>query len=147
MKQIYTTLDMPNIHRFAVGFDHMFDNLHRTAKTTGQINGNFPPYNIVKQSETLYTIEVAVAGFTESELEVEVINNELVVKGMHINKEEGKEYLHQGISARDFIRMFALADNVVVNGASVQNGILTVNLDHVIPEAAKPTKIAIAFQK
>jgi molecular chaperone IbpA len=124
----------------------MFDELSRTAGTLNA--SNYPPYNIIKESETIWKIEVAVAGFDESELDVEIVNNELVVTGA-VNKENKAEqqYLHQGIAGRDFERTFALADNVEVKGASVKNGILTVTLEHIIPESAKPKKIAITFQK
>ena len=147
MKQVYIiTLDIPSIQRFAVGFDRMFDELSRTAGTLNA--SNYPPYNIIKETETIWKIEVAVAGFDESELDVEIINNELVVSGA-VNKENKAEqqYLHQGIAGRDFERTFALADNVEVKGAQVKNGILTVTLEHIVPESAKPKKIAITFQK
>jgi molecular chaperone IbpA len=147
MKQVYiNSLDIPSIQRFAVGFDRMFDELSRTA---GSLNAsNYPPYNIIKESETIWKIEVAVAGFDESELDVEIVNNELVVTGAVIkeNKVEA-QYLHQGIAGRDFERTFALAENVEVKGAQVKNGILTVTLEHIVPESAKPKKIAITFQK
>ena len=124
----------------------MFDELSRTAGTLNA--SNYPPYNIIKESETIWKIEVAVAGFDESELDVEIVNNELVVTGA-VNKENKAEqqYLHQGIAGRDFERTFALADNVEVKGAAVKNGILTVTLEHIVPESAKPKKIAITFQK
>jgi molecular chaperone IbpA len=139
-------LDIPSIQRFAVGFDRMFDELSRTAGTLNA--SNYPPYNIIKETETIWKIEVAVAGFDESELDVEIVNNELVVTGA-VNKENKAEqqYLHQGIAGRDFERTFALADNVEVKGAAVKNGILTVTLEHIVPESAKPKKIAITFQK
>ena len=147
MKQVYiNSLDIPSIQRFAVGFDRMFDELSRTAGTLNA--SNYPPYNIIKETETIWKIEVAVAGFDESELDVEIVNNELVVSGA-VNKENKAEqqYLHQGIAGRDFERTFSLADNVEVKGASVKNGILTVTLEHIVPESAKPKKIAITFQK
>jgi len=145
MKQVYVnTLDIPSIQRFAVGFDRMFDELSRTAGTLNATN--YPPYNIIKQSETIYKIEVAVAGFEESELDVETVDNELVIKGNKAIEANG-EYLHQGIAGRDFVRTFALFENVEVKGADVRNGILTVTLEHIIPESAKPKKIAITFQK
>lgn len=149
MKQIYSSIDLPSLHRFAVGFDPLFDMLtQHQARTAGSSNsGNYPPYNIVKHGENSYSVEVAVAGFKESELDVEVINNELVIKGENSHAEEAPVYLHQGIAARNFVRTFALAENVEVRGATVQNGILTVTLEHVVPESAKPKKIAIAFQK
>ena len=147
MKQLYVnSLDIPQIQRFAVGFDRMFDELARTA---GTLNGtNYPPYNIVRIAENEYEIEVAVAGFTEDELDVEMQNGELFVRGeSKATDTRTGNYLHQGIAARDFTRTFALADNVEVKGASVKNGILTIKLEVFIPEAEKPKKIAITFQK
>jgi molecular chaperone IbpA len=146
MKQVYiNSLDIPSIQRFAVGFDRMFDELSRTAGTLNATN--YPPYNIIKESETIWKIEVAVAGFDESELDVEIVNNELIVKGSKEKEGVATNYLHQGIGARDFERTFALAENVEVKGAAVKNGILTVTLEHIVPESAKPKKIAITFQK
>ena len=146
MKQVYVnSLDIPQLQRFAVGFDRMFDELARTAGTLNATN--YPPYNIIKESETIWKIEVAVAGFDESELDVEIISNELVVTGAKEKTNEVVNYLHQGIGGRDFERTFALAENVEVKGAQVKNGILTVTLEHIVPESAKPKKIAITFQK
>ena len=147
MKQVYVnSLDIPQIHRFAVGFDRMFDELARTAGTLN--SSNYPPYNIVRVAENEYEIEVAVAGFAEDELDVEMQNGELFVRGeSKATDTRTGNYLHQGIAARDFTRTFALADNVEVKGASVKNGILTIKLEVFIPEAEKPKKIAITFQK
>jgi molecular chaperone IbpA len=146
MKQHYiTTFDIPNISRFAVGFDRMFDELQRTATT---LNGtNYPPYNILRVSETEYHIELAVAGFEEDELDVETQNGELSVRGDSKRDYQDATYVHQGIANRNFTRTFALADNVEVKGAMVKNGILTVKLEAVVPESEKPKKIAITFQK
>jgi len=147
MKEVYiNSLDIPSISRFAVGFDRMFNELHRTA---GTLNGtNYPPYNIIRSGENTYVIEVAVAGFEEAELDVEVKDSELIVKGDKQSKEENApEYLHQGIANRNFLRTFALAENVEVQNASVKNGVLAVTLEHIVPESAKPKKIAITFQK
>lgn len=147
MKQVYlNSLDIPQIQRFAVGFDRMFDELARTA---GTLNGtNYPPYNIIRVSENQYEIEVAVAGFSEDELDIEMQNGELFVRGE--SKAENTRtgnYIHQGIAARNFTRTFALADNVEVKGAVVKNGILTVKLEVFVPEHEKPKKIAITFEK
>lgn len=146
MKQVYNaTFDIPGINRFAVGFDRLFDELHRTASN---VNTNYPPYNIVKHSESNYSIEVAVAGFAEADLDVEVVDNELTIKGeRHTDESKETVYLYQGIAARNFTRSFALAEHVEVKGATVKNGILTVDLEHKIPEAAKPKKVAITFTK
>jgi molecular chaperone IbpA len=146
MKQVYVnSLDIPQLQRFAVGFDRMFDELARTAGTLNATN--YPPYNIIKETETIWKIEVAVAGFEESELDVEIVSNELIVTGAKEKTIDPVNYLHQGIGGRDFERTFALAENVEVKGASVKNGILTVTLEHIVPESAKPKKIAITFQK
>jgi len=136
----------PDITRFAVGFDRMFDELARTAGTLNA--SNYPPYNIIRTAEHEYDIEIAVAGFEEDELDVELQNGELTVRGE--NKAEAQRvgnYLHQGIASRNFTRKFALADHVVVQGATVKNGILTIKLEVIVPEHEKPKKIAITFQK
>ena len=136
----------PDIARFAVGFDRMFDELARTAGTLNA--SNYPPYNIIRIAEQEYDIEIAVAGFEESELEVELQNGELTVRGE--NKAEATRvgnYLHQGIASRNFTRKFALADNVEVKGASVRNGIMTIKLEVFVPQHEQPKKIAISFEK
>ena len=152
-KHVYTTLDIPDIRRFAVGFDHMFNELHRTAGTLNA--SNYPPYNIIQhkndhlhETVTQFAIEIAVAGFEESELDVEIIDNELVIKGEHIQETRSDAiYLHQGIAARNFVRAFALAENVEVKGAAVKNGVLTVTLEHIMPVSTTPKKVAISFQR
>jgi molecular chaperone IbpA len=141
------TFDIPALHRHAVGFDRVFDELNR-AFANSKSDGNYPPYNVVQLNDTQYVIEVAVAGFAETELDVELKDNTLMVKGEK-TKEEGSEinYLHKGISNRNFTRNITLAENVEVRGATVKNGILSVALELVIPEEQKPKKIAITFAK
>jgi molecular chaperone IbpA len=145
---LFNSLDIPSISRFAVGFDRMFNDLHRTAGTLNSTN--YPPYNIIKTAENTYVVEIAVAGFEESELDVEVKEGELIVKGEKQSKEDEEtkvDYLHQGIANRNFLRTFALAENVEVQNASVKNGVLAITVEHIVPESAKPKKIAITFQK
>lgn len=138
------SLDIPSIHKFAVGFDNMFDELMRTS----QVNTNYPPYNIVKHSEDKFAIELAVAGFKEGDIEITVEKNQLLVKGEKaVDLSENVEYLHRGISARNFHRTWTLADHVEVVGATVQDGILTLSLERIVPEEQKPKKIAITFNK
>jgi molecular chaperone IbpA len=140
------SLDIPSIHKFAVGFDNMFDELLRN--TTQQASSNYPPYNVIKHSEDKFTIELAVAGFKEGDISVQIEKNQLTVSGdqaTELNSE--REYLHRGISARNFTRVWTLADNVEVKGAEVANGILTINLERYIPEEQKPKKIAITYNK
>ena len=147
MKTHLTTLDLPQIHRFAVGFDEIFDSLWRNSTATST-TGNYPPYNILKYSDTEYVIEIAVAGFIEKELDVEYVNNRIVVSGTKFHPaENGPEYLHQGISNRDFTKAFNLADSVEVKGAVFENGLLRIRLEKLIPEASKPKKIPIALAK
>jgi molecular chaperone IbpA len=141
------TLDLPSLHRHAIGFDRMFEELNRTFANSK--SDNYPPHNIVQVDETHYVIEVAVAGFEDSDLDVELKDSVLTVKGQK-TREEGSEepkYLHKGISARNFTRTFQLAENVEVRGANVKNGILAVALELVVPEEKKPKKIAISYTK
>ena len=143
------TLDLPSfvnqIHRQTIGFDRMFDELHRTFANSR--TDNYPPHNVVKLDDTHYVIEVAVAGFAENEIDVELKDNVLTVKGEQTKKENEIEYLHKGISARNFVRTFPLAEHIEVRGATVNNGILSVALEMVVPEENKPKKIAITFKK
>jgi len=140
------TLDLPSLHRHAIGFDQMFEQLNRTFATSK--SDNYPPHNVVQLDETNFVVEVAVAGFSKSEISVELADNVLTVKG-EINTEARAPsvYLHKGISSRNFARNFPLAENVLVRNAVVENGILAVNLELVIPEEKKPKSIAISFKK
>jgi molecular chaperone IbpA len=141
------TLDLPSLHRSAIGFDRMFEELNRTFANSK--SGNYPPHNIVQRDETHFVVEVAVAGFSESEINVELADNVLTVTGEKVKDADAAAptYLHQGISNRNFVRDFTLADNVEVRGAVVENGILSVELELVIPEEKKPKAIAITFKK
>jgi len=139
------TIDLPSLHRHAIGFDSLFDQLNRTFANS-KTDGNYPPHNVVKLDDTHYVIEVAVAGFSEDEIDVELKDNILTVKGEQAKKEE-VEYLHKGISARNFTRTFPLAEHIEVRGATVKNGILAIALEQIVPEENKPKKIAITFAK
>ena len=145
------TLDLPQLasqlHRHSIGFDQMFDQLNRTFANS-KADGNYPPHNVVKLDDTHYAIELAVAGFNEEEIDVELKENVLTVRGERKRTEEAElEYLHKGISNRDFTRTFPLAEHIEVRGATVRNGILAIALEQVIPEEDKPKKIAISFAK
>jgi molecular chaperone IbpA len=144
------TIDLPalatQIHRHSVGFDNLFDQLNRTF-ASGKSENTYPPHNVVKLDDTHYVIEVAVAGFAEDEIDVELKENVLTVKGEQNKDQEEIEYLHKGISARNFVRTFPLAEHIEVRGATVKNGILAVALEQVIPEEDKPKKIQITFAK
>lgn len=145
MKHVYTTLDLPSIYKFAIGFDQLFEELQHLEQRSK--DSGYPPFNLVKYNETNYGIEMAVAGFDESELDVEVENGELVIRGTHHTAETNEtEYVHRGIAARDFVKRIKLAEGVEVNSAHVKNGILTVKLVQFIPEPVKQ-KVAISFEK
>lgn len=140
------TIDLPTFARHAIGFDRVFNEMNRQfANTRG--SDNYPPYNIARLDDTHYVIEVAVAGFADEEIDVELNDSTLVVKGEKAKTDKEVDYVHKGISARSFERNFTLADNVEVRAATVKNGILAIALEHVVPEEQKPKKIAITFQK
>jgi molecular chaperone IbpA len=124
----------------------MFDELHRTFANS-RSDGNYPPHNVVKLDDSHYVIELAVAGFDEKEIDVELKENVLTVKGEQTKPETEVEYLHKGISARNFVRTFPLAEHIEVRGATVKNGILAIALEQVIPEEDKPKRIPITFAK
>lgn len=142
-----TKFDLTPFNRATVGFDRVFDMLDR--QFANSVSTSYPPYNIIKDGEDNYTIEIAVAGFKEAELDMTVENNTLTVTGEQKRDEsvEGPTYLHKGISARSFTRQFMLGEYMEVKSASVQNGMLVIGLERLVPESAKPKKIQIAFQK
>lgn len=140
------SLDIPSIYKYAVGFENMFDELMRQTSTQSQTN--YPPYNIVKHSDDKFSIELAVAGFKEGDIEISLEKNILTVTGQKaIELNESIEYIHRGISSRNFTRTWTLADHVEVTGAHVRDGILVVELERQIPEEQKPKKIAISYYK
>jgi molecular chaperone IbpA len=138
------SLDIPTLHKHAIGFDSMFD---RLLSATANPTTNYPPYNIVKDTEDKYRVEIAVAGFKQGEIDVTVEKNTLTVIGDKISTQEETqtEYLHKGISARGFSRVFTIGEHVEVKDAKVEDGVLTVYLEREIPEEKKPKKIAINY--
>jgi molecular chaperone IbpA len=128
-----------------VGFDRIFDRITRMHETATKATG-YPPYNITKNADTVYSIEMAVAGFTESDLDITLKEGILTVKG-NAEAKEDKNYVHRGIAARSFVRTFTLADTIEITGASLENGMLIIGLENVIPEAKKEKKIAISSHK
>jgi molecular chaperone IbpA len=145
------SLDIPSLHKFGIGFDSMFDELHRIHSQ--QSNTNYPPYNIVQINEDEYMISVAVAGFGLENLSITKDKNFLIIEGLHsmgklMDEEESDHtYLHRGISARDFRREFKLADHVEIVNANLELGILNVHLKREVPEEQKPKTIAITYTK
>lgn len=145
MTTYITTFDLPTLTRHAVGFERMFQELNRTFANS-KTDGNYPPHNIVQLDDSKYQIEIAVAGFAEDEIDVELKDNLLTVRGEQIKKED-VTYLHKGIGTRNFVRTFPLGEHVEVRSALVKNGILTIGLELVIPEEKQAKKIAITFAK
>ncbi|HHK8586801.1 Hsp20 family protein [Vibrio parahaemolyticus] len=133
-------VDFSPLYRNAIGFDRLLNLMEaNTAKNT---SGGYPPYNIEQKDEHNYRITMAVAGFSEDQLDLTQNENMLIVKGER-KAEESKNYVYQGIAERDFERKFQLADYVKVTGASMENGLLHIDLVREIPEAMQPRKIAI----
>lgn len=126
---------------FTIGFDRLFDNL----TSVSEIANNYPPYNIVKQDDENYIIEIAAAGFQSDEFNIHLVpeGNKLVVQGVQDRGEDKKEYLHKGIGARNFTRTFALTDDVRVEGADFDDGMLYISLQKVVPEEKKVKTIAV----
>jgi len=140
------TIDLPSFARHAIGFHRLFDEMNRSFANSRN-SDNYPPYNIAKLDDTHFVIEIAVAGFGEDEIDVELKENSLIVKGVKAKKEQETDYVHKGISTRSFERNLTLADNVEVRAATVQNGILAIALEQIVPEEHKPKKIKIAYTK
>ena len=130
-----------DISPFAVGFDRTFDTLELLASSRAK-ETNYPPYNIRKISEDQYAIELAVAGFEDKDIDIELVEETLTIKGNR-PKEAGDGLLHQGLAARDFIKKFVLSDDMEIKGAALSNGMLYVGLERIIPDGKKPRKIKL----
>jgi molecular chaperone IbpA len=138
------TYDLTPFYRSTVGFDRLLSLLDQT---TADASPGYPPYNIERTGENAYRITVAVSGFSQNELSIVAKENTLTIKGDKVTNENGKdkaEVLYRGIAARAFERVFQLADFVLVKNASLENGLLHVDLSREIPEAKKPRSIPIA---
>jgi molecular chaperone IbpA len=137
-----TTIDFTPLYRSSVGFDRLASLLD-SAMRSDQPTAGYPPYDIEVLEEDRYAITLAVAGFDRSELDIQVERGVLSVRGRKQAREEQRNYLYQGIANRAFERKFNLADYVEVTGAEFTNGLLTISLRKVIPEAMKPRTIEI----
>ena len=126
---------------YAVGFDRVFDNLARYMDNTVASTG-FPPYNIRKDGDYGYVIEMALAGFSKKDIEVEVAEGTLSIRSVKENSEDDST-VYRGISYRKFDRKFTLADDIVVNGAKLENGMLSLELERVVPEEKKPRLVTV----
>jgi len=140
---IFDHFDRNLLTPYAVGFDRVFDRLNNYVVHQNHMTPTgFPPYNIRKEGDYNFVIELALAGLSKDDLEVEIADQTLTVRSIDKKEDEG-ELLHRGISYRQFTRTWTLAENVVVNEAKMENGMLVVRLEHVVPEEKKPRKISI----
>jgi len=137
-----SAFDFSPLYRSTVGFDRLFDMLDQTAQVEPMTN--WPPYNIEKAGEDQYVITMAIAGFSPDEVEIMQKESLLTVTGQKKVMDENKQYLHRGIATRTFKQSFNLADHVKVTGASLENGLLTIELKREVPEALKPRRIEVA---
>ncbi len=137
-----TTVDFSPLYRSAVGFDRLAALLETAARSEGPTG--YPPYNIETVGENAYRIEIAVAGFKPAELNIEAKENTLTVQGSKPANDEPRRFLHHGLAERNFERRFQLADHVVVTGADLADGLLSISLERQLPEQLKPRRIEIA---
>ena len=138
------TFDLSPLYKTTIGFDRLGQLMDQMSVDSA--NG-YPPYNIERLDENEYRITMAVSGFSESDIEIEVKEETLTVSGKQAQDAEERDYLYQGIAARAFERRFRLADHVQVSGARLENGLLHVDLVREIPEALKPRRIEISSGK
>ncbi len=137
-----------SLRPFSIGFDDMFDQFENMLGNGGlSMQSNYPPYNIRRTGQEKYSIEVALAGFSKNDVEVEFEDNLLTVRTKQVDKSENKnddgEIIHKGISQRHFARSFTIADDVKVNGAQLKDGLLTIACERIIPEHKKRKLIEI----
>ncbi len=138
-------IDFAPLYRSSIGFDRLASLIENASSSNSQ--GGYPPYNIELMDENKYRITMAVAGFAETDLDIQSQANTLIIKGSKADDNGKREFLYQGIAERGFERRFQLADYVRVVAASIENGLLHVELEREIPEAMKPRKIEISNGK
>lgn len=141
-----TSFDLTPFYRSTVGIDSLFDRITRNIDSAANA-GNYPPFDILRTGAETYEIRLAVAGFTLDLINIEVRDGQLIIEGTGPGVPEGGiDFLHHGISNRSFIRTFQLSDYVEVQEATMKDGILTIRLERIVPEALKPKKISISYQ-
>ena len=139
----FTPQDIQKMMGFSVGFDSVFDRFFDMDTNREQ---GYPPYNIRKVNDIQYVIELALAGFSKDDIEVEVTDGQLSIRSKEEKKEEedSSYFVHKGIAKRSFSRTYTLSDDIIVKGADLKDGMLTVNLEKVIPDEKKPRLIQIS---
>lgn len=130
---------LAQLSRALIGFDRIFNNIEARSVN----NNNYPPHNIIKHNDNNYEIELAVAGFDKSEISVTVDQDELLISGRRLKGDPDVAYIHRGLAARDFDRSFTLPQYMEVGEVSLTNGVLSVKLTMIVPEALKPRTIEI----
>lgn len=139
------TFDLAPFTRATVGFDRLFDDLLRQTMTVK--TETYPPYNLEKVGDDSYRLTMAVAGFADNEIDVSVTQDEITIKGEHKEEETTEvQYLHRGLASRSFTRTFRMAEHVQVTGAKLKNGLLIVEFERVVPEAAKAKRIPLTVE-
>lgn len=136
----FDTTALSQLNRALIGFDRIFNDFENRYQ---QSTTNYPPYNVIKHDENTFEVEVAVAGFTKDEIVVEVDQDQLRIRGEKVRTTEEVNYVYRGLAARDFERVFTLADHIIVGEAEMTEGILKVKLTRQIPESLKPRTINI----
>lgn len=136
----FDTTALNQLNRALIGFDRIFHDVeNRYANSTT----NYPPFNIIQHDENLFEIEIAVAGFDKDDIKIEVDQNQLRIEGNRLKDDDAGKYVHRGLAARDFERVFTIADHIEIGDAELTNGILHVKLTRRIPEELKPRLVAI----
>ena len=149
LRAAHTPMNFGDLERalgFSVGFDSMFDRLLGPSTQHVSNNQGYPPYNIRKEGDTKYFIEMAVAGLSEDDLEVELKESILEIRSKQSTEDEAN-YVHRGIAKRSFMRTFTLSDDIIVKGCGLVNGMLTVELEKIIPEEKRARLIPIGSKK
>ena len=131
---------------YAIGFDRIFSQMAEYADHQVTSTG-FPPYNIRKKDEYNFSIDLAVAGLSEDDIEVEVAEGVITIRSTYDESVNGGDFLHKGLSFKKFTRKFTVADDILVNGASMTNGMLSIDLERVVPEEKKPRLVKISSKK
>lgn len=141
------SIDIPQLYRFGVGFDTVLNRVEEILRQNTQ-QSNYPPFNVIRHDECNFTIEMAVAGFGNGEITIEVHKQKLIVTGKHSSEsDESVEYLYRGLSGRSFVREWDLAEHFKVRSATQENGILRIALEREIPAEERPKTIDIKFVK
>ena len=135
-----------SLRPFSVGFDSIFEEFDRLLESTERYNSNYPPYNIRKVNDNDYKIEVALAGYSKGDIELELKDSTLTVRNKIKEKvinEDGKDVIHKGISTRQFERSFTISEDIKVKNAELKNGLLNIDLERIVPDEKKPRLIDI----